>query len=867
MKYLPLIYLTISVFFGSQVLNLRAATEPLDQLPDAVGRSLQQQMIWIAPDAKPQSAFVAFRKRFSVASIPASATLHLFADVRYLLWINGHYVLRGPARFNPKGPEYDTTDAKPYLHAGENEIVVLVLADQSNGKMMHHAPGLTVRLDLTGTDGAQRAVLTDETWKWSDQTRYRTPRVDWGNEMDVIDSTLEDGDWTQLDYNDGAWHNAAKIDGSSWGMLSARRIPLLRDSPQEVKLNNQDYPITLTAGQQATFSLDRLAQAYTLIDFDADADSTFDLSYAKISYKAKAGRQVYVSVDTHGFKDGTIKVTSGKITIHSFKLVELLYPFECIGRFDSNDPLLNKLWSVCARSDQVMSEDSYVDCSDRERTEWMDDTPPAFDVTRTAMAGPGDNGSKIYSDPRLLEELLRRTALTLQPDGWVKAHTCSDRFDIHAKMEDRACDWVEGARLYYESTGNAAPIREIWPAVAAQMNYFLDRRSPRGLVIAREWVIWGNPMGYQTCEGAGINAFVYLALVDAAFLGKAIGKTDDAAKFEQGAKDLSAAFNQVLWDEKDGTYYSGYSTNPDELPPGTKNRKLDLPITDQLIAPTIFPALFALDQDIVPAARRAQVTQYLLAQPDPNARIMFYYYYWKQLYAANQPDLDKRVLDTMREKWKAMAIWPWKTTWEEFRGGSQAHCYGMYPGYFLSAYVLGVRWEGPPTDKRLLINPRLGDLTRAEGTVVTESGPVSVSWKNNPGHLEFAFTVPEGVTASLRLPSFGSKAQLMLDQSPASSTSLDPATISVEVKPGSHQGTLTFPVDPQLSSFRQPLKPGQPMITSTAGAMKWPSVRGNRAAPGRSQAVCASRRSHPFIGAVRRMHFADRDPGRRHRMG
>ena len=47
-----------------------------------------------------------------------------------------------------------------------------------------------------------------------------------------------------------------------------------------------------------------------------------------------------------------------------------------------------------------------------------------------------------------LKELVRRTALTVQPGGWVKAHTCSDRYDIHAKMEDRACEWVAGMRRY-----------------------------------------------------------------------------------------------------------------------------------------------------------------------------------------------------------------------------------------------------------------------------------------------------------------------------------------------------------------------------------------------------------------------------------
>jgi hypothetical protein len=202
-----------------------------------------------------------------------------------------------------------------------------------------------------------------------------------------------------------------------------------------------------------------------------------------------------------------------------------------------------------------------------------------------------------------------------------------------------------------------------------------------------------------------------------------------------------------------------------------------------------------LDQDIVTPEHKERVVKYLLAQPDPNARIMFYYYYFKQLYAANQPVLDQRILDLMRQKWKAMADWPWQTTWEEFSGGSQAHCYGMFPGYFLSAYVLGVRPDGPAANKHLLIDPRLGDLADAEGTVATEFGPVPVSWKMSSDHLDFKFQVPDGVSATLRLPSYHGKANLKFDDAQAAATDSNPSVISVEVKSGPHQGILAFPAN------------------------------------------------------------------------
>ena len=216
MRLFPAFIMSFALTFV-QLARGEQSLYPLEQIPDSVGQSLQQQMIWATPGAKLQSAFVAFRKRFPVADTPGKAKLSLFADVRYMLWINGQYVLRGPARFNPNGPEYDVADVKSYLRTGDNVIVVLVMASQSNGKMMRHVPGLTVRLDITGAKGTETVVSTDETWRWSDQTRYRNPRIDWGNEMDVIDSTVEDGDWTQPGYRDDAWRNSARIDGALWG--------------------------------------------------------------------------------------------------------------------------------------------------------------------------------------------------------------------------------------------------------------------------------------------------------------------------------------------------------------------------------------------------------------------------------------------------------------------------------------------------------------------------------------------------------------------------------------------------------------------------------------------------------------------------
>jgi len=761
---------------------------------DPMGRALQNAMIWTQPAETQSGVAIAFRKTFELTAKPDAAKLQLFADARYVLWVNGTYVERGPARFQPNGPEYDTIDLATCLQTGTNVVAVLVVGNLSGGKVMRHAPGLTAILQADGKE----LWRTDDSWKWTDQTRYREITASWPDLRDaVIDARVEDGDWTRPEYADAAWKTAGHIGGDSWGALTARRIPRLRETPVPFTLaDGATLPVTLTAGQKLAFDTGRLVQAYPVITLEATAGTELAIEPFGVRYLARAGRQTYFTIDTRGITQGDITVKSGTATISGLQLIERLYPYDLAGSFTCNDADLNRLWEMCARSGQVFSEDSYVDCADRERVEWMDDDPPGYDITSTFMAGPGKNGP-VYGDPRLLEEVVRRTALTLQPEGWVKAHTCSDRYDIHARMEDRACDWVAGIRRYYEATGDRALIREIWPAVAAQMNYFLDRRSPRGLVVSREWVIWGNPMGYETSEGAGLNAFVYRALVDAAGLGKVIGQKADAVKFNRAAQDLAAAFNRVLWDAAEGTYYSGYDTAPSEIPPGMQKGRVGVEgwhlapippvLPNHLITPTVYPALFALDQGIVPADRRTAVSHYLLTQPDPNARIMYYYYFWKQLYAADQPALDQLVLDSMRQKWRGMTDGAWQTSWEEFNGGSKAHIYGMYPGYFLDAFVLGVRREAPVVEKRLLIEPHLGELTNAAGVVVTEFGPVPVAWQRTGAQWQFTLTAPPHVKTVLALPCQPGHEAITLDGKAVKGTVHD-SRLEIPLPGGSHQG-------------------------------------------------------------------------------
>ncbi|MBC7783701.1 MAG: alpha-L-rhamnosidase N-terminal domain-containing protein [Burkholderiales bacterium] len=733
--------------------------------------ALNESMIWT--DTAPADKgylHAGFRKQFELSAAPAHAELHIFAYTRYQLFINGEYVARGPNRFENERPEYDTFDVAPRLRAGKNVIAVLVHRDQPSGRVMHHAPGFTLMLTARHPAGADVIIRTDPSWQAFDEPTYGPQRGVWSSFSEDRDARKLDGDWTAIDFDSAKLPAAVKVntaDAKIWPVPQPRTIPHLRESNIVWKPITTGSAvvdgdsITLSPGGEVRLEAPQIVQAYYALDIDAEAGVKIEarpllLEGAKDQpsfYTTRAGKQRWISGDTWAFKSLSLKVTGGSATLTNIRVVEVIYPFDRVGSFKSAEPLLDRIWDVTTRSVQLMSEDAYVDCADRERVEWMDCDPPAYDVTKVAFAGPGKDGAKLFSDARLMKNMLLRTALTQREDGMVKAHTCSDRWDIHAIMEDRACDWIEGLRKYSEATGDDAFIEQLWPNIDRFLNWVITRRSPeRGLINAREWVAWDNPMAYVTCEGTANNAFFYRALSDGAFLAGRIGKTQDAARLTAAAKKLYEDFNQTLWIESAGAYASAAGTP--ELKPGDRQFKktIDLKTENGLVEPTLHANLYALDRGIVPPERRDRVIAWVIAHDAQIKQIMANHFYFNLLYSTDTAEADQKVLDRIRNGWKAMAESPWGTTWEGMGNGSKVHIYGAVPGYTLSTYVLGVRRDAPVWEKKLIIQPRLADLPEVQGAVSTEFGLVDVSWKQSAAATHFTLSLPDGVDTRVYLP-------------------------------------------------------------------------------------------------------------------
>ncbi len=790
-----------SVLCALTLLGLCIGTQA--RAADPIAQTLQQSFVWRGA-TETSAAYTVFRKTFSAADVSA-AKLHIFADARYVLWINGRYVSRGPCRFDPDGPEYDTHDVTSYLSSGCNTLAVMVMSfptaiSTNSGKMIRHAPGLTALL-TTGTGASAVSVGTDATWKWKTGLRYKAPGIGWGIINDSVDARLDDGDWTQAAYVDTAWTAAATIAGTQWGTLRARSTPLLME--QDVAAQGGTFPLVLSNSNAFYFTLPRMVQGYLEIDAESAAAgssikievgekgsaTTISSTYGSaFNFTANAGRTKCFNTDSMGFRYVKVTSTSGTMTLHGLRVVDRRYPYVDAGSFNSSDAWLNDLWGRAVHTIRMCSDDGYMDCTLRERAEWLGDAAVVeYPASRVALAGPAVTGQPLRSDSGLMKNLIRHVAQSANQfnDGRLKAHAPSDRNDIHGYIEDYSCLWVQTVRQVYENTGDLDLVNEVWAPLAAQMQWFLDRRSAaRGLVYAREFVIFDNPLRYVPCEGATLNAFVYRALLDAAILGDAIGKTTEAAGYRAAAATLQTNFNTYLWDATNGTYIGGLDVNGNVV---SKNN------SGTAFSPTstAHAAMITLDRGIVPSNRVASVRQYFLGK---YASAVTYPYtaFWalENLYDMDDPVRDAEALSYIRTKWTTMMnVTDTGTLTESFGGGEPCHNFGASAAYFLSAYVLGVRMDGPASAGKIIIEPRLGNLTSAQGNVVTELGVVPIAWSVSGGSFNLDFTVPTGATATVRVPQIivGTFPSVVLDGVPVNNPATSGRYVVLSVPPGAHQ--------------------------------------------------------------------------------
>ena len=371
------------------------------------------------------------------------------------------------------------------------------------------------------------------------------------------------------------------------------------------------------------------------------------------------------------------------------------------GSFRCSDEEINKIWDVAAYTMDLTTREFFMDGIKRDRWTWSGDAIQSYLMNYYL---------------RFDTECVKRTIRQLRGKDPVTAHVNT--------IMDYTFYWFKSVLDYYQYTGDADFVREMWPRMVTLMDYVLSRTNSEGMAEGQpdDWIFvdWVDfPMHKR-----GILCFEQIlfckALETMALCAKVLGinKSDYRIK----AEELRNKVRQTFWSYEQKAYYHA-------LEDGVLNKQI-----------TKFPNMFAIIYGYAYEEQRQEIMKSVMLNPniDPITTPYMRFY---ELEALCIDGLHTQVLKEIRDYWGGMLREGATSFWEKYvptetgtqhlamygrpYGKSLCHAWGASPVYLLGKYYLGVKPTKPGYEE-YEVRPALGDLEWMKGDVPTPHGMIHV---------------------------------------------------------------------------------------------------------------------------------------------
>lgn len=217
--------------------------------------------------------FVLFRRTFDVTEVPSSVELRVTADSRYVLYVNGDEVSRGPVRSNPRRLRYDVVDIAPSLREGANVLAAVARFYGRPVPWWIPAPTtftLGAGCFLAEASIGEDVIATDRSWRVLDGHAWEQIPANVG----VTSALLESLDarelpvgWTEAHFDDHDWSEATELAAMYVGATGRNEPPsdpygpLLRRPIPKLTANRRDARvISVRSGPGAATAVDPVLQ-------------------------------------------------------------------------------------------------------------------------------------------------------------------------------------------------------------------------------------------------------------------------------------------------------------------------------------------------------------------------------------------------------------------------------------------------------------------------------------------------------------------------------------------------------------------------------------------------------------------------------
>lgn len=738
---------------------------------------------WIgSPSADARSAGVFyFRREITLGSVPAHFWVHVSADNRFVLHVNGKYAGEGPARGDLFHWRFETIDLAPYLQSGNNVLAAVVwnFAELSPVAQMSDRTGFLVQ----GDTGAEAVVNTGKEWR----VRQEPGRAPLGHEgahgyyaagpAEKVDGRVLDWSWDRPGVASSDWETPRPL--GSGAMRESQDSPdqweLVQDSlpPMEHRLEDAGSPVRvegmanlpafpaspleIPANSHVVLLLDHrvLQTAYPELTVSGGKDAEVRLTYSEALYDAKgnkgnrneiAGRRIegitdlFISGGGDGRVFGTlwwrtwrylqidVRTKSEALKLDSLRAWFTAYPFEMKAKVAGDIRDLDRLWQTGWRTARLDAHETYMDAPYWEQLQYVGDT------RIQALISYVDSG-----DSRLARQAITNIDDSRTPEGITESRYPSG---LPQFIPTFSLLWINMVHDYWMYVDDLPLVKATLPHTRTVIDWFASRLRPDGLMGRVSWWPFADwtenyPDGVPPQEKDGGSTFLTLQFVQglqaAEEMEDKFGSAERAGQYRELIQRASKALNRENWDAEHGLYADT---------PARKSWSEEANVLAVLL-------------DVAPRTEQQAILKRLLAAKGNGSTVVdgktvpplsepsfyFRFYLHRALVHAGLGDLYLSQLGP----WYGMldlGLSTWAETPEPTR--SDCHAWSASPNYDLLTIVAGIA-PAEPGFKKVRIEPHLSGLHQFDASMPHRAGAIETSYRLEGSHWSATVTLPEGI--------------------------------------------------------------------------------------------------------------------------
>lgn len=720
-----------------------------------------------------------FRKTFDLLEVPKEFWVHISADNRYKLYVNGTLVSLGPARSDIYNWAYETVNIAPWLRQGGNTLASVVW-NLGEYKPVAQISFQKTAFILQGNSPTEEIVNTNATWKGIKNTSYFPIKEDLKTYFvvgpgDGINSSEYPWGWETICYDDSSWHNVVPLmPGAGKGTMNYPGWQLVPRSIPQMELRSdrilslrkakgiadiKGFPkqkgnYVIPSGAKVSFLLDQnyLTTAYMNLLFSGGKDSRIVIRYAESLYedsadnrkspRYKGNRDEVDGKYFWGYSDCIIadggmdrlftslwwrtyryilleiETSSDPLILHDIYSLFTAYPLKLSSSFMAPDmPELNRILDVGWRTARLCAHETYMDCPYYEQLQYFGDARIQGMVT-------------LYNskDDRLVRNAINNGRQSIVMDGITMSRYPTN---LHQFIPSYSIWWIAMVYDFWMHRDDEDFVSQQLPYIRIILDFyerFLGKDNSLSTIPYWFFVDWadgfeyGEPSRLPNGHSSLQDLHYLIGLQLAAEMENAIGVKAMAQHYREIISRIENGFKLKYWDVERGLF-------------------ADTSLRNKFSQHT---NILSILSGIVKGDEAKQVMLTLL-KDEAIVQVSIYFRYYLQMALAKvglgNDYLD--MLDIWQEQLK-LGLTTWAEQPEPSR--SDCHAWGCSPNIELYRIVLGIQ-SASPGFKDVLIAPHLGKLRSASGTIPHPNGYISVNYKVDEfGEIWAEVSLPQGVT-------------------------------------------------------------------------------------------------------------------------